>query len=210
MEVSPLPDDRMRRAGVNGGDGDRRLPCGVPLDALLDQVAERRPPRDPHHQQNCAHCRVALAELDDLWAPVRDLAGEPVHAPPGLLAHVMGRIRDISRNPWFAVVPGPTGGTRIAARVVAAVARLAAGTVPHVDTAIGRGRAVPDDPTADPATVAVAGTHVIVDLDIAVGFGASIPEVTRQVRAAVLRDLREHTGLTTTEVNITVVDVHLP
>ena len=120
-------------------------------------------------------------------------------------------LSDISRNPWYAVLPGPTGGgTRIAARVVGAVARLAAGTVPHVGVAVGRGRAVRDDPTSEPAAaVAVAGIHVIVDLDIAVDYGASIPEVTRQVRAAVMRELREHTDLTTTEVNITVVDVHL-
>jgi uncharacterized alkaline shock family protein YloU len=164
-------------------------------------VAEQRPPRDPEHQRGCRHCRAALADLGELWAPVQDVADEKVHAPADLLDTVMARIREISRNPWYAVVPGPTGGTRIAARVVGAVARMAARSVPRVDVAVGRGRA---DLAAE---VAVAGTHVVVDLDIAVDLGAPIPEVVRQVRAAVLRDLQRHAGLTATEVNITVVDV---
>jgi uncharacterized alkaline shock family protein YloU len=204
MEVIPVPEESLPVVVVDDGRDDHGLPCGASLDALLAQVAEQRPPRDPEHQRGCPHCRAALAELQELWAPVHELADEPVQAPADLLETVMARIRQISRNPWYAVVPGPTGGTRIAARVVGAVARLAARSVPGVEVAVGRGRA---DRAAE---VAVAGTHVVVDLDIAVDHGAPIPEVARQVRAAVLRDLQRHAGLTTTEVNITVVDVRGP
>jgi uncharacterized alkaline shock family protein YloU len=216
MEVSAVPEHASCVAGKLADRGDHLLPCGASLDAFLAQVADRRPPRDPEHQRTCPHCRAALAELEQLWGPVHELADEPVKAPADLLATVMARIREISRNPWYAVVPSATGGTRIAARVVGAVARLAAQSVPQVDVAIGRGRTVPadDDRTALDAAagvdVAVVGTHVIVDLDITVDYGAAIPEVARQVRAAVLRDLQQHTGLTTTEVNVTVVDVSLP
>jgi hypothetical protein len=53
-----------------------RLPRGaVPAD-LLAQVTEGAAPRDPAHQRSCPHCRAALAEFEDLWAPVRELAAE--------------------------------------------------------------------------------------------------------------------------------------
>jgi uncharacterized alkaline shock family protein YloU len=211
MEVNPVPENG---SVVTGADEDARLPCGVPVDELLDQVALRRAPRDPVHQRSCPHCRAALAELDELWAPVHELADEEVHAPSGLLDSVMDRVRELSRNPWYAVVPGATGGTRIAARVVGAVARLAAQAVPHVAVAVGRGRALPDDSAqiageagAAATSIGLAGTHVVVDIDIAVDYGAPIPWVARQVREHILRDLQRHTGLTTVEVNITVVDV---
>jgi uncharacterized alkaline shock family protein YloU len=215
MEVNPVPEDRAM-APADGPD-DARLPCGVPVDELLAQVAERRRPRDPVHQRGCPHCRAALAELDEIWAPVHELADEEVHAPSGLLETVMARVRELSRNPWYAVVPGSVGGTRIAARVVGAVARLAAQSVPYVAVAVGRGRALPDDAErvageeGQAATsIGLAGTHVVVDIDIAVDYGVPIPQVAHLVREHIRRDLRQHTGLTTIEVNITVVDVRLP
>lgn len=201
--------------------GDR-LPCGKPVDDLLTQVVDRTPPPDPAHQQSCPHCRAALAELEDLWAPVRDLAAEDVRAPAGLLQAVMAQIRDLSRNSWSAVLHDPGGRTRIAARVVGAVARLAAESVPHVTLALGGGRvATPTDTAADPAKIAgpraepatdigVAGTHVVVDVQIAVDYGAPMQQVAAVVRDRIARHIAERTGLTTTEVNVTVVDVRPP
>lgn len=55
----------------NGKDADR-LPCGVRVDDLLAQVADGASTGDAAHQQACAHCRAALAELADLWAPVAE------------------------------------------------------------------------------------------------------------------------------------------
>src|SRR3954452_2550419 len=164
MAVSTMPGDR--------------LPCGKAIDDLLIQVADRTAPSDPAHQQTCPHCRAALAELEDLWAPVRDVAAEDVRAPAGLLQSVMAQIRELARNDWSAVLTGPRGRTRIAARVVGAVARLAAESVPHVTLALGGGRvATPTDTTADRAAIAgrhsetatdvgVAGSHVVVDVQI--------------------------------------------
>ena len=196
--------------------GGERLPCGHSVADLLDQIAEDQPARDPDHQRTCAHCRAALAELSDLWAPVHALAAERVRAPDDLLHAVMAGVRELSRNPWYAVLPDPLGDTRIAARVVGAVARLAAETVPQVSHALGRGRtgtaarlagvAAGPAAAADSA-VGVAGAHVVVDLDIAVEAGAHIPRVAEQVRRQIAEHLHALTGLTTTEVNITVVDV---
>jgi uncharacterized alkaline shock family protein YloU len=205
MEVSPMPADR--------------LPCGKPVDDLLTQVTDRTPPPDPAHQHSCPHCRAAVAELEDLWAPVRDLAAEDVRAPAGLLQAVMGQIRDLSRNSWSAVLDDPLGRTRIAARVVGAVARLAAESVPHVTLALGGGRvATPTDTTADPARIAgrrseaatdvgVAGSHVVVDVQIAVDYGAPVWQVAERVRNRIAQHIATQTGLTASEVNVAVVDV---
>lgn len=198
--------------------GDR-LPCGKPADDLLAQVTDRTPPPDPEHQRTCPHCRAALAEFADLWAPVHDLAAEDVRAPSGLLQAVMAQIRELSRNDWSAVLQGSRGHTRIAARVVGAVARLAAESVPHVTLALGGGRvATPDGATADLARVAgregetatdvgVAGAHVVVEIQIAVDYGVPMQQVADRVRQRIVRHLADQTGLTTTEVNVAVVDV---
>ena len=56
----------------------------------------------------------------------------------------------------------------------------------------------------------IAGTHVVVEVQIAVDHGARIPRVAEQVRQRIARHIAAHTGLTTTEVNVVVVDVQLP
>jgi uncharacterized alkaline shock family protein YloU len=96
------------------------------------------------------------------------------------------------------------------ARVVGAVARLAAQAVPAVSLALGGGHPSPASHQSAATNVGVAGDHVVVDLQIAVDLGAHIPAVTQQVREQITRHLHAHTGLTTTEVNITVVDVQPP
>jgi uncharacterized alkaline shock family protein YloU len=209
MAVSTMPGDR--------------LPCGKAIDDLLIQVADRTAPSDPAHQRTCPHCRAALAELEDLWAPVRDVAAEDVRAPAGLLQAVMAQIRELARNDWSAVLTGPRGRTRIAARVVGAVARLAAESVPHVTLALGSGRvATPaDTPVLDHTKIAgrhseaatdigVAGEHVVVDIQIAVDYGVPMWQVAALVRNSIAQRIATQTGLTTTEVNVTVVDVQSP
>lgn len=205
----------------NGKDADR-LPCGVRVDDLLAQVADGASTGDAAHQQACAHCRAALAELADLWAPVAELAAEDVRAPAGLLQEVMAQVRELSRNAWHAVLVDPTGQTRIAARVVGAVARLAAESVPHVSVALGGGSpatAPGDEPSlatiagtaGEPATdIGVAGTHVVVDVQIVVDYGVVISTIAQHARERITAHLAAHTGLTTSEVNITVVDVRPP
>lgn len=203
----------------NNSDDASRLPCGVHVDQLLAQVADHAPANNAAHQQGCPHCRAALAELTDLWGPVAELAAEDVRAPAGLLQEVMAQVRELSRNAWHAVLADPTGQTRIAARVVGAVARLAAESVPHVSVALGGGRPSPaprQGPSpaqiagaaGEPATeVGVAGSHVVVDIQIAVDYGYPVATIAQQVRDRIAAHLTAHTGLTTSEVNVTVVDV---
>jgi uncharacterized alkaline shock family protein YloU len=198
-------------------DTGYRLPCGMRVDELLNQVADHAAHRDPDHQRTCRHCHATLAELTALWQPVHDLAAEDVQPPANLLEAVMLRVRALPRSTWHAVIPNDSGAgeTRIAARVVAAVARLAAESVPHVSIALGGGHLAADlsasDATghhAETATdVVVAGTHVVIDVQIAVEHGAHIPDVAAQVRTQITRHITAHTGLTTAAVNVNVTDV---
>lgn len=191
------------------------LPCGVPYDSLLTQVADHAAPVDSAHQSVCPHCRATLAELDSLWDPLRELAREQIKAPRDLLPAVMARVRELARHSWYAFVPGERGHTRIAARVVAAVARLAAEDVPHVTLALGSGRTGSQSTRAQIAgadveaatDIGVAGSHVVVDIQIAIEIGAHIPTVVSQVRTQIGQAIAGYLGLVPAEVNVTVADV---
>ena len=194
------------------------LPCGVPLEEIYAQVVEHTPPAHPEHQARCPHCRAALADLSEAWAPVAQLAAKQITAPSSLLESVLARVRQISRDPWYGMITTDHGRTRVAARVVDAVVRLAAQEVPHVSIAFGRRRTTRDN---DPATIAgtaresatnvgVAGSHVVIDVQIVIEMGPNIPILADQVRRAVRTDIERFTGLTAVEVDITVVDVLPP
>lgn len=90
MGVTPVPDNTGPSGPPSGNGG--RLPCGVLVEDLLSQVADAAPPADPGHQRGCPHCRATLAQLDDLWSPVRQVTAETVQAPPGLLQAVMTQV----------------------------------------------------------------------------------------------------------------------
>lgn len=191
------------------------LPCGVPFDEILDQVTDHRPPRDPRHQATCPTCRATLAELGDVWSLMDELAAQPVQAPTHLLHAVMDRIRELSAQPWYAVLTTPQGDTKIAARVVGALARLAAEDVPEVSLALGGGHHSKDQslaevagPSGEAATdVGVSGTHVVVDIDVIADLGTHLPHLADQVRARIHQDIASYTGLTVAEVNVNIVDV---
>lgn len=184
------------------------LPCGVVYDDLLAQVADGAPAGDPAHQRTCPHCRATLAELRELWATVRRLADDGVRAPEALLAAVMARVRGLPRHVWHAVVPTDRGDTRIAGRVVAAAARLAAGDVPGVSHAVGAGRSHLAGGDVAESEVGVAGTRVVVDLTVAVTLGAEIPDVAHRLRDRIAREITEQLELEVDEINITIADVH--
>lgn len=189
-----------------------RLPCGTQVDGLLTQVTDRVPPGNATHQSACPHCRAALAELRDIWEPVDSLATANVRAPAGLLADVMARVRDLPRNVWYADLGTEGGDTRIAVRVISAIARQAAAEIPAVTLAFGAGRQVsgrsPVRAAGEDATdVGVAGSHVVVDVHIAVDMGVNIAALADRLRMLVRQRIADHTGLRTDEVNIIVVDV---
>ena len=117
--------------------------------------------------------------------------------------------------------PGRTelGVITINDRVVEKMAARAAVEVPDAGAAAPRvlGRSVtgaaalgvrPTSLTALPKSSAdVDGSTVILDLSISVRWPASVPEVTSAVREHVRGRVHELTGLTVTEVAITVTDL---
>jgi uncharacterized alkaline shock family protein YloU len=197
---------------VLGRAGDR-LPCGADIDDLFEQVADGRPPTDPAHQQSCPHCRAALPEIANLWEPVQALAAEHITAPPGLLSRVMTRIRALAQDAWHGVLVGDRGLTRIGARVVGSIARMAAARVPGVGLAIARGRTVTSEEEAaeersrGASRVGVAGSRTVLELDIVIRYGSDARVLAERVRETVIADVTALTGLTVKTVDITVADI---
>jgi uncharacterized alkaline shock family protein YloU len=201
---------------VNTPHAEDRLPCGAEVGQLLDQVDAGRAEQRTEHQGSCPLCQAALGELGELWEPLRELAAKRALVPPGLVAEVMAQVRQLASRVWFAVLPDSRGVTRVAARVIAVIARQAACRVPEVVVALGSSTEPDAARAAAAATrghrypgsaVGVAGSHVAVDLALATSYGASIPVLAERVRRAVLRDVRAATGIDDVEVNVTVDDV---
>jgi hypothetical protein len=131
MEVAALVNDPPpgRPAGRQLLDA-LTLPCGAEVDLLLEQAADGRAADRTAHQRQCVHCQAALGEFTALWAPATDLAATPVAAPPGLAAAAMRQIRSLVRGLPYTLQLTGTGAIRIAAQVLAALARTSAQTVP--------------------------------------------------------------------------------
>jgi uncharacterized alkaline shock family protein YloU len=190
------------------------LPCGADADLLLEQVADGRAADRDAHQRQCMHCQAALGEFTAVWAPVAELAATPVAAPPGLAAAVMSHIGALVRDVSYTLQRTEIGAIRIAARVVAAVARECARTVPGVRVALGRSTqgvlaAVTEKATAGHphAAAGVLGRTAVVDLAVAVTYGDPVQDIARQIQRHVTAALRNQTGLPNVTVNVTVDDI---
>jgi uncharacterized alkaline shock family protein YloU len=192
------------------------LPCGADVDLLLEQVAEGHPSDLDAHQRECVHCQAAITEFAALWAPVRELAAMPVPAPPGLTAAVMSQVRALVRDVWYTLQVTDLGAIRIAARIVAALARDSARMAPGVRVALGRSTHSPLPALAEHSTfrhrhphaaVGVLGRTAVVDLAVAVTYGDPVHEVARGIQQHVIAALRDSLGLQTVAVNVTVDDV---
>ena len=113
------------------------------------------------------------------------------------------------------------GNTSIADSVVAKIAGIAAREVSGVH-AMGSGAArafgalkemLPvggsDPAPSQGVNVEVGETEAAVDLDLVVEYGVSIPELSKAVRNNVVQRVERMTGLSVTEVNISVDDIWL-
>lgn len=192
------------------------LPCGAEVDPLLEQVADGRAGDLDAHQRDCVHCRAAIAEFTALWNPVAEQAASPVAAPAGLTAAVMSQIRVLVRDVWYTLQTTELGTIRIAARIVAALARDSARTVPGVRVALGRSTHGKLAALAERASfghrhphaaVGVLGRTAVVDLAVAVTYGEPVHAVARDIQQHVIATLRDKIGLQTVVVNVTVDDV---
>ena len=195
---------------------DSEPPCGASVDELLEQVAEGHARDLDDHQKDCRYCRAALIEFSRLWEPVHALAAEPVTVPEALKAVVAEQVRRLVADVWYTLQLNDGGTLRVAARVVAALARRAARQVPGVKVALGRSTQNKIAALAEKATlghrhphaaVGVLGRTAVVDLALAVSYGEPVDAVAREVQHRVIAELKRTIGLKDVVVNVTVDDI---
>jgi uncharacterized alkaline shock family protein YloU len=207
------PVDDIRQL-LNGST--RHLACGADIDELLEQAADGHAGLLTEHQRHCAHCQAAFQEFSRVWEPVRRLAAEHVAVPATLKTAVASQIRKLIADVWYTCHLSDAGAISIAARVVAAIAREAARTVPGVRAAFGR---APHNTTAGPtdkaalrqhhphAAAGVLGRTAVVDLAIAAEYGSQLEAIAREVQQRAIAELRAKAGLSDVTVNVTIDDV---
>jgi uncharacterized alkaline shock family protein YloU len=191
-----------------------KLVCGADVDLLLEQVADGGGQLSAH-QRDCVHCRAAIGEFTALWDPVREVAATPVPPPAELTATVIRRIRRLVHDVGYTLQITDGGTIRIAARIVAALARDSARLIPGVRVAFGRSRHstlgafASDGPlTQRPgASAGVLGRTAVVDLAVAVNYGMPVHHVARDIQRQVIAALHHSLGLPNVTVNVTVDDV---
>jgi uncharacterized alkaline shock family protein YloU len=207
----PIHDVSLLLSGAN-----TRLACGADIDELLEQAADGYAGQFTSHQRDCLYCQAALREFGRLWEPVRDLAAERVTVPAAVKIAVASQIRKLVADVWYTLQLSDGGAVRVAARVVARIAREAASGVAGVRVAFGRSTHSRMAGLVERATlrhrhpnaaVGVLGRTAVVDLAIAVQYGDQVDAVARQVQRRAVAELRSKVGLRDVTVNVTVDDV---
>jgi uncharacterized alkaline shock family protein YloU len=192
-----------------------KLICGADVDLLLEHVADGGGQLSAH-QRDCVHCRAAISEFTGLWDPVREVAATPVSPPAELTATVIRRIRRLVHEVGYTLQITDGGTIRVAARVVAALARDSARRVRGVRVAFGRSShtapaaSAGDGPLSRrPAEAAagVLGRTAVVDLAVAVNYGIPVHDVARDIQRQVAAALHHGLGLQHVTVNVTIDDV---
>ena len=194
----------------------RHLACGADIAELLEQAADGHAGQLTEHQRHCPHCQAALQEFSRVWEPVRRLAAGHVAVPATLKTAVASQIRQLIADVWYTFQLSDLGAIRIAARVVATIARDAARNVPGVRAAFGRST---HGTTAGPAekdilrqrhphaVAGVLGRTAVVDLAIAAEYGIQLDAIAREVQQRAIAELRAKAGLRDVTVNVTIDDV---
>lgn len=177
---------------------DERLPCGVELEVLLEQVADDQPARDPLHQDRCPYCQATLRRLHQDWADVETLTQQPVPIPSGLTAKIMDRVRQLAAHAASSILLGQLGGeTRISHDAIAKVIARLTATIPGV--VFASAKPVPEDPP-HPVRLGVA-------LRLVVAFGPRITKIAGATRELIDRRVHGLTGADLTHIDITVSDI---
>jgi uncharacterized alkaline shock family protein YloU len=193
-----------------------RLACGADVDELLEQAADGGAAQLTAHQRDCPHCQAALREFSLAWEPVRSLAAAPVPFPAAVRNAVARQIRKLTADVWYTLDLAEGGAIRIAARVVARIAREAARQVPGVRVVFGRSTHAKIAGLAETATlehrhpraaVGVLGRTAVIDLAVAAGYGQELDVIARHVQQRVTAELRSKTGLRDVMVNVTIDDI---
>ncbi|MFF7492748.1 MULTISPECIES: Asp23/Gls24 family envelope stress response protein [Streptomyces] len=171
---------------------DETLPCG----RLLSQVwADWEEGVHDDHTAQCAHCRLAVADLERLESQVRALDSDPAQQPVDA-ASFIDRVMDVVRLELRPGRPLPLGEAdedlRIMENVAARALRRAAEEVPGVRAGSCR----------------LGGTPVDVDLSVHVPLTTpDVPALAQQIRDRVDATAHERLGLHLGEINVRVTDL---
>jgi uncharacterized alkaline shock family protein YloU len=156
--------------------------------------------------------RLGVGQAVPLWRAGQDPPASAVWA--NLLSGLPGR--GISADVRYTLHPSDSGTIRIAAHVIATIAREAARTVPGVRAAFGRST---HNTTASPAgkvtprhhhphaAAGVLGRTAVVDFAIAAHYGTQLDAIAHQVQQRAIAELRAKAGLHYVTVNVTIDDV---
>ncbi|MGW4176268.1 Asp23/Gls24 family envelope stress response protein [Streptomyces rubiginosohelvolus] len=171
---------------------DETLPCG----RLLSQVwADWEEGVHDDHTAQCAHCRLAVADLERLESQVRALDSDPAQQPVDA-ASFIDRVMDVVRLELRPGRPLPLGEAdedlRIMENVAARALRRAAEEVPGVRAGSCR----------------LGGTPVDVDLSVHVPLTTpDVPALAQQIRDRVDATAHERLGLHLGEINVRITDL---
>jgi uncharacterized alkaline shock family protein YloU len=210
------PGQPIRDVSLLLSRANQYLPCGADIDDLLEQAADGDAGQFTTHQRDCLYCQAALGEFARVWEPVRSLAAEQVAVPAALKSAVASQIRKLVADVWYTLQLDDGGAIRVAARVVARIAREAASGVAGVRVAFGRSTHSRMAGLAERATlghrhpnaaVGVLGRTAVVDLAVAVQYGDQVDAVARAVQLRAIAELRSRVGLQDVTVNVTVDDI---
>jgi uncharacterized alkaline shock family protein YloU len=210
------PGQPIHDVGLLLSGAGQHLACGADIDELLEQAADGYAAQFTSHQRDCLYCQATLGEFGRVWAPVRSLAAEQVAVPAALKSAVASQIRKLVADVWYTLQLDDGGAIRVAARVVARIAREAATGVAGVRVAFGRSTHSRMAGLAERATlrhrhpnaaVGVLGRTAVVDLAVAVQYGDQVDAVARAVQRRAIAELRSRVGLQDVTVNVTVDDI---
>ncbi|MFD6200725.1 Asp23/Gls24 family envelope stress response protein [Streptomyces rubiginosohelvolus] len=171
---------------------DETLPCG----RLLSQVwADWEEGVHDDHTAQCAHCRLAVADLERLESQVRALDSDPAQQPVDA-ASFIDRVMDVVRLELRPGQPLPLGEAdedlRIMENVAARALRRAAEEVPGVRAGSCR----------------LGGTPVDVDLSVHVPLTTpDVQALAQQIRDRVDATAHERLGLQLGEINVRITDL---
>lgn len=207
-----------------------RLGCGRDIDEVWAGIDRPATP----HERTCPFCGGARESMRDLGRATAELRAQD-EDDPGLQAgpQVIARILDVARSearrsrrlPLSKPRPGQVvDELTVSEQAVAAVVRRTGDryggvqvrrcSIALVDAPVPEGGAPPvgtvdpEDGTGGPPTEVGGASDVRVSLRVSVGAGVSIPQLSAELRAAVMAVVDREVGINVVGVDLVVEDVH--
>ena len=213
------------------GERWRTLPCGRDPQRLLDSVADEGRVADQSrvadharpdaHEATCAYCQAARREMEALWSPIRQWAGQEVHLPREFLATVVARVRRLVQSPRHVAAIGAAGATTVSSWVLSLIASTATRDTTGVALVTGGGVTAPGAPPgaaqdrrrqardgADGVDVTEEGdAAVAVALGVTADVGPSLVALADQIRGNVITAIAAGTHIEVAEVDVRIDDL---